>query len=126
QSALIAGHVAVNALEDVASSLRFYRLDGAPAATVRTPGLGSITSVSGRFDRPEIFYTFTSPLYPSTVFRFDLQTGASTPFEAPKLTFDPAQYETERVFFASKDGTRIPMFLTHKKGLKKDGTNRTM
>jgi prolyl oligopeptidase len=93
---------------------------------VKTPGLGTIVGPAGRFDRTEIFYTFTSPLYPSTVFRFDAGTGASTAFEPPKLTFDPAQYETERVFFTSKDGTRVPMFITHKKGLKKDATNPTM
>ncbi|MEP7310371.1 MAG: prolyl oligopeptidase family serine peptidase [Acidobacteriota bacterium] len=125
-SGLVAGQVAVSALQDVASTLRFYRLDGTPAATARTPDLGTINGLSGRFDRSEIFYTFTSPLYPSTVFRFDPGTGASTAFEPPKVSFDPAQYETERVFFASKDGTRVPMFITHKKGLKKDGTNPTM
>ena len=60
------------------------------------------------------------------MFRFDLATGTSTPFDPPKLTFDPSQYETERVFFTSKDGTRVPMFVTRKKGLAKDGTNPTM
>jgi len=125
-SGLIAGQIAVSTLQDVASTLRFYRLDGAPSATAKTPGLGTITGLSGRFDRSEVFYTFTSPLYPATVFRFDVDAGSSTAFEAPRLTFDPAQYETERLFFASKDGTRVPMFVTHKKGLKKDGTNPTM
>src|SRR5207248_1216732 len=96
------------------------------AAMVKTPGLGTVTALVGRFDRPEIFYQFTSPLYPATVFRFDPSSGTSTPFEPPKLTFDPTQYETERVFFTSKDGTRVPMFVTHKKGLKQDGTNPTM
>jgi prolyl oligopeptidase len=125
-AALIAGQVGVSSLEDVASALRFYRLDGTPSATVKTPGLGTITALSGRFDRSEIFYTFTSPLYPATVFRFDPSSGASTPFEPPKLTFDPTLYDTDRVFFTSKDGTRVPMFITHKKGLMKDGTNPTM
>ena len=125
-SGLVAGQVAVSLLQDVASTLRFYRLDGTLSATAKTPDLGTVTGLSGRFDRSEIFYTFTSPLYPATVFRFDPATGASIAFEPPKLTFDPALYETERVFFASKDGTRVPMFITHKKGLKKDGTNPTM
>ena len=66
------------------------------------------------------------PLYPSTVFRFDIASGKSTPFEPPKLTFDPSLYTTERVFFHSKDGTRVPMFLTHRQDLKKDGANPTM
>jgi prolyl oligopeptidase len=125
-ASLVAGRLAVASLEDVASTLKLYQLDGTPAETAKLPGLGAIVGVSGRFDRAEIFYTFTSPLYPATVFRFDAATGASTPFEPPKLTFDAAQYETERVFFSSKDGTRVPMFITHRRGMKKDGTSPAM
>ncbi len=125
-AALIAGKLAVNALVDVASEVRFYSLEGAPAGSITPPGLGAINGPVGRYARSEVFYTFTSPLYPSTVFRFDAATGESTPFEAPTLTFDPAPYATERVFFTSKDGTRVPMFITHKKDLQKDGGNPTM
>jgi len=125
-ASLVAGRLAVASLEDVASTLKLFQLDGTPASVVKTPGLGAIVGLSGRVDRSEIFYTFTSPLYPSTVFQLDAGSGASTPFEPPKLTFDPAQYETERVFFPSKDGTRVPMFITHKRALKKDGSNPTM
>src|SRR6185436_6455927 len=81
---LIAGKLAVNTLVDVASEVRFYNLDGSPAGQIAPPDLGTISGVAGRFDRPEIFYTFTSPLYPSTVFRYDMAAGRSTPFEAPK------------------------------------------
>lgn len=123
---LVAGHLAVNSLEDVASAVRLYSLDGALAATVKTPGLGAVSGPAGRFDRPEVFYSFTSPLYPATVFRLDVKTSASTPFLAPTPTFDPSKYETERVFYRSKDGTRVPMFITHRKGLRKDGANPTM
>jgi prolyl oligopeptidase len=94
-------------------------------AKIVPPGLGAINGPYGRFDRSEVFYTFTSPLYPATVFRFDATSGRSTPFEPPKLTFDPALYTTERVFFRSKDGTRVPMFITHKKDFKKNGANPT-
>jgi prolyl oligopeptidase len=125
-ASLIAGRIAVNRMVDVASDLRFYGLDGSPGPTVQTSELGTIAGPYGRFDRPEIFYTFTSPLHPVTVFRFDPATGHSTPFEPPALTFDPSQYVTDRVFYRSKDGTRVPMFVTHKKGLKKDGSNPTM
>ncbi len=125
-ASLIAGQVAVNALVDVASDVRFYALDGTPRRTVTTPGLGAVGGPIGRFDRSEVFYSFTSPLYPVTVFRFDAASGKSTPFDPPTLTFDPSLYETERVFLSSKDGTRVPMFITHKKGLKKDGTNPTV
>jgi prolyl oligopeptidase len=123
---LVAGKLAVNSLADVASEVQIYNLDGTPAGRVSPPGLGAINGPYGRFDRQEMFYTFTSPLYPATVFRFDPRTSASTPFEAPRLTFDPAPYTTERVFVSSKDGTRVPMFITRKKDLKKDGTSPAM
>jgi prolyl oligopeptidase len=123
---LVAGKLAVNALVDVVSDVRFYDLDGTPAGNITPPGLGAIAGPSGRFGTPEVFYTFTSPLYPATVFQFDTATGQSTPFEPPPLTFDATLYKTERVFFASKDGTRVPMFITHQKDLKKDGANPTM
>src|SRR5262249_9496639 len=120
---LIAGKVAVNAMVDVASEVTFYGLDGKPAGGITPPGLGTINGPSGRFDRQDVFYSFTSPLHPATVYRFDVASGKSTPFEPPKLTFDPTQYTTERVFATSKDGARVPLFITHKKDLKKDGTN---
>jgi prolyl oligopeptidase len=123
---LIAGRLAVSALADAASEVRFYQLDGSAPTTLKTPGLGGVSGPFGRFDRQEVFYSFTSPLYPSTVFRFDPKAGTSTPFEPPKLTFDPSQYTTTRVFFTSKDGARVPMFITSRKDLKKDGTNPTM
>jgi len=123
---MIAGKIAVNRLVDVASEVELLNLDGSHSATIATPELGAINGPIGRFDRQEIFYSFTSPLRPATVFRFDVRTGASTPFEPPRLTFDPAPYTTERVFATSKDGTRIPVFLTHRKDMKKDGSNPTM
>ncbi len=125
-ASLVAGLIAVNRLEDVASAVRFYRLDGAEVSQLSPPSLGTVDGPSGRFDRPEIFYSFTSPLYPSTVFRFDRESGDSTAFEPPPPTVDPSQYETERVFATSKDATRVPLFITHKKGLVKNGANPTM
>ena len=123
---LVGGTIAVTALVDVAGDVRFHNLDGTAAGRIATPGLGSIAGPFGRYGRPEIFYTFTSPLYPVTVFRFDLATGNSSPFEAPTVTFDPTRYRTERVFVVSKDGTRVPVFITHHKGLRKDGANPAM
>jgi prolyl oligopeptidase len=123
---LIAGKLAVNSLVDVASEVKFYNLDGTAAGGIMPPGLGTINGPSGRFDRQDIFYSFTSPLYPNTVFRFDMATGTSTPFEPPKRTFDASAFITERLFATSKDGTRVPMFVTHRKDLRKDGTNPTM
>ena len=88
-AAMIAGKIAVNRLVDVASEATFYALDGTAAGKITPPGLGTIGGPVGRFDRQDIFYSFTSPLYPTTVFKFDPASGKSTPFQAPKLTFDP-------------------------------------
>jgi prolyl oligopeptidase len=125
-ASLVAGMLAVNRLDDVASAVRFYRLDGTEVTALPTPGPGTVEGPSGRFDRPEIFYSFASPLYPSTVFRFDQDSREATVFEAASTGFDPSGYETERAFATSKDGTRVPLFITHKKGLQKNGMNPTM
>jgi len=123
---LVAGKLAVNRMVDAASEAGIYNLDGTTAAGIVPPGLGTITGPVGRFDRPEIFYSFTSPLYPATVFRFDAATRQSTPFEPATPAFDPGLYVTERAFATSRDGTRVPVFITHRKALKKDGRNPTM
>jgi prolyl oligopeptidase len=123
---LIAGQLALSTLEDVASAVWLYALDGSRPVQIATPGLGAVGGPSGRFDRPEVFYSFTSPLSPNTVFRFDQASGRSTAFEPPTLTFDPSVFETNRVFVTSKDGTRVPMFVTKRRDLKRDGTNPTM
>ena len=123
---LVDGRLVVATLEDVAGAIRFYRLSGTPQETVSLPGLGSVGGVGGRFDRPELFYSFTSPLVPSTVYRYDATAKRSIAFEPPKLTFDPSRYTTSRVFYPTKDGTRVPMFITHRRGMALDGTNPTM
>jgi len=123
---MVAGKIAINRLVDVASEITLFNLDGTKAGAVTPPGLGAMQGPVGRFDRPEIFYRFESPLYPGTIFQFDLSTGKSQPFQAPKLTFDPAPYITTRVFAKSKDGTRVPLFITQRRDLKKDGSNPTM
>src|SRR2546425_3207332 len=72
-----------------------------------------------------MFYAFTSFLYPTTIFRYDFKTGETSVFKAPEIDFDPSGYETTQVFYPSKDGTRVPMFVTHRKGLRLDGSNPT-
>jgi prolyl oligopeptidase len=122
-AALIAGRVGVVSLEDVASVLRLHSLDGKLERQIETPGLGTASVLVGRFDRPEVFYSFQSPTAPSTVFEYSLLSGASTPFEPPQLTFDPERFVTERVFYYSKDSTRVPMFITRRRDLEKNGEN---
>jgi prolyl oligopeptidase len=113
-------------LQDVASVVRLYALDGSNAREVVLPGLGSASGIVGRFDRPELFYAFTSPLQPTTSYVYDAAANTSRAFDPPKLTFDPALFTTERVFYHSKDGTRVPMFVTHRKDMVKNGANPTM
>jgi prolyl oligopeptidase len=125
-ASMIANRVFVNRLVDVASDVQAFQLDGSEFGRISTPGLGTVSGPFGRYDRPEVFYSFTSPLYPTTVFQYDPTSGKSIPFEPPKSTFDASVYETERVFATSRDGTRVPIFITHKKNLTKDGSNPTM
>ncbi|WP_291980810.1 prolyl oligopeptidase family serine peptidase [Luteitalea sp.] len=109
---------------DAQNRIRIHGLDGALRHEVALPTIGAV-SVSGRREQPEGFYAFASFAYPTAIFRLDAATGRSTLFRQPKVAFDPTQYETTQVFYPSKDGTRIPMFITHKKGLTKNGTNPT-
>lgn len=116
----------VSRLADVRGELSLYRLDGAVAGTVTLPGIGSVAGVSTSRDASGFYYAFTSPLYPATVFRYDVATRRSIPFDPPTLPFDATEYETTQHFATSRDGTRIPFFVTHRKGLALDGANPTI
>src|SRR5688500_7985365 len=125
-ASLVAGRIGTLSLQDVASVVRLYSLDGKLEREVPMPGLGSASGLVGRFDRPELLYAFTAPLYPTTVFLYDAKANTSRAFEPPKLTFDPSRFVTERVFYTSKDGTRVPMFVTHRRDIAKNGQNPAM
>lgn len=114
-------------LKDVTSRAYVYSLDGKLENETQLPGPGIVGGFGGQKDDKFVFYTFTSFVYPPTIFRYDIATRKSTLFRAPEIPdFKPSDYETKQVFFTSKDGTRVPMFLTYKKGLKLDGTNPTL
>jgi prolyl oligopeptidase len=113
-------------LQDAASRIRIFSLQGQPVREIALPTLGSVGSISGERNDREAFYSFTSFLYPSTIFRYDFRTGQSSVFRAPKVDFDPSGYETKQLFYTSKDGTRVPMFITHRKGLELNGNNPTL
>jgi prolyl oligopeptidase len=113
-------------MRDAHSVIEFYDLLGRPMGTLALPALGTVGGFGGRREDAETFYTFGSFTYPGTIYRLDLKTGKSTIFRAPKLAFNPADFEVEQVFYPSKDGTQIPMFLVHKKGLERDGQNPTL
>ncbi len=93
---------------------------------IQLPGLGSVDQVTGKAGDSEMFYRFVSFLNPPTVFRYDLGHGTNTVYQQPRLSFDASQYETKQVFYTSKDGTRVPMFITAKKGLALNGANPTI
>ena len=115
-----------NYMRDAASRLRLFGLDGKLLKDIELPTLGSIGAITGERKDDEMFYAFTSFLYPTTIFRYDFRTGTTSVFKAPTIDFDPSGYETKQVFYTSKDGTRVPMFITHKKGLALDGSNPTL
>ena len=93
---------------------------------IALPGIGSVAKISGRAGDAEAFYSFTSYLQPTTIFRFNARDGRSQALKQPTLTFDANRYETKQVFFTSKDGTRVPMFITARKDIKLDGNNPTL
>ncbi|MBL9134325.1 MAG: S9 family peptidase [Verrucomicrobiales bacterium] len=112
-------------LKDARSVVRVHALDGRRERDVELPGIGTVSGFEGKRDQQETFYSFTGFTMPGTVFRYDLATGVSTLWRQPKVDFDSSKYETKQVFYTSKDGTRIPMFITHRKGLKLNGRNPT-
>jgi prolyl oligopeptidase len=125
-AAYIGGKFVVNYMQDAKSLLAVFGQDGAALGQIQLPGIGTVSGLSGREDESEMFFAFTSFTYPTTNFRTDLATGKTEVFQAPKVAFDPSLYETKQVFYASKDGTKIPMFITHRKGIKLDGSHPAM
>ncbi|MGZ8412050.1 MAG: prolyl oligopeptidase family serine peptidase [Gemmatirosa sp.] len=123
---LVGGKLFAQYLADVKSQVTIHELTGKQTGTLPLPGIGTLAGLSGREDEPELFFGFTSYLVPSSIYRYDVATGAVEEFFKPNVPFDAAQYETKQVFFPSRDGTRIPMFVTHRKGIALDGTNPTM
>lgn len=116
----------INYLKDARSLIRIHRLDGTFEKELALPGLGTAGGFGGQRSDRETFYSFTSFNVPAQIHRFDFDTGRSTLWREPKVKFDPSAYDTHQVFVLSKDGTRVPMFLTHRKGLRLDGSNPTL
>lgn len=112
-------------LMDVQTVVRQLDYYGNFIREVKLPSIGTAGGFSGKKEDTELYYTFTSFTYPATIFRFDIESGTSEMFWSPDIDFNPEDYVTEQVFYESKDGTRVPMFITHKKGLEMDGTNPT-
>jgi prolyl oligopeptidase len=120
------GKLFVTDLHDVVTETRIFSLDGKPAGRVTYPTIGSATTVNGREDSRHGFYSFESFILPRTIYHYDVQTGKAEVFAKPSIPFDSDQYEVKQVFYKSKDGTRVPMFISSKKGVRLDGTAPTL
>ncbi|GAC1464270.1 MAG: prolyl oligopeptidase family serine peptidase [Isosphaeraceae bacterium] len=118
---LVGDHFLASYLKDAHTQVKVFDLGGKFVREVEFPGLGTASGFNGKRKDRETFYSFTSFTTPSTVYRYVVSTGESTVFRKPKVDFNPADFETRQVFFKSKDGTKVPMFLSHKKGLALDG-----
>ncbi len=112
-------------LKDARTQVKVFKLDGGFVREVDLPGIGSVWGFMGKRKDRETFYAFTGFTTPSTIYRYDVATGKSTIFRHPKVDFNPGDYETKQVFYKSKDGTLVPMFIVHKKGLILNGANPT-
>jgi len=112
-------------LKDARNVVKLYKTDGRFVREVGLPGIGSAWGFGGKRQDTETFYAFTSFTSPTTIYRYDLKTGKSTLYRKPSVDIDPSRFETRQVFYPSKDGTRVPMFITHRKGLELDGKNPT-
>jgi prolyl oligopeptidase len=120
------GKLFLSYAKDVTTRVYVYSFDGKMEREVVLPALGTASGFGGERAEKEVFYTFTSFAYPPTIYRYDLKSGKSEVFRAPEVDFDPNAYVTTQVFYPSKDGTKVPMFIVHKKGLALDGTNPTI
>ena len=125
-AAVIGGRLVAQYLVDVQSQVRLFGLDGTPQGELQLPGTGTVGTIRGREDDPNIWYSFTSPLTPSTVYVFDPATRQSVGFEVASPPIDTSRFETRALFATSRDGTRVPFFVTASRNLALDGTNPTM
>ncbi|MFV8336113.1 prolyl oligopeptidase family serine peptidase [Flavobacterium sp. RSP29] len=120
------GYFFANYMKDAVSVVKQYDYSGKLVREIKLPGVGTAGGFGGKKKEKTMYYSFTNYITPGSTFSFEPQTGTSAVYQKPKVDFDSEQYESKQVFYTSKDGTKIPMIITHKKGLKLDGTNPTM
>jgi prolyl oligopeptidase len=124
-TSLVGGQFIAHYLRDAHSHVLVLDKSGHVRREIELPGLGSVSGLDGRQEDAETFYLFAGFTTPGTIYHYDVQTGESTLFRQPQLRFDPGDYVTEQVFYQSKDGTRVPMYVSYKKGLPPDGNRPT-
>ena len=120
------GRIILHAQVDATSRLTLYTTEGKAVRELPLPTLGTVTGVSARNDSNSVYFGFTSFLYAERIYRYDLQHASTQTVFAPQVSFDPSRYETQLVFYPSKDGTRVPLFIVARKGVKLDGRNPTV
>lgn len=120
------GKIFANYLKDATSMVMQYDMNGKLERTIALPGVGSAAGFGAKKEEKELYYTFTSYIYPTTIFKYNVNSGNSELYKKSGVQFDPLKFESKQVFYTSKDGTRVPMIITHKKGLKLDGKNPTL
>ncbi len=125
-ASMVGGKLFATYLRDAHTQVCIYSLDGKLEKELELPGVGTAAGFGGEMKDDETFFAYTSYTYPTSLYRYDIKTGRTSLFKKPDVKFNADDYETKQVFYASKDGTRVPMFITHKKGLQLDGQNPTL
>ncbi|SEF51042.1 prolyl oligopeptidase family serine peptidase [Sphingobacterium lactis] len=120
------GKIFANYLKDATSLVKQYDRSGKLEHEIELPGVGSAGGFGGKKDDKELYFSFTNYVNPGTIYKYDIASGKSEIYKKPEVQFDPTKYESKQVFYTSKDGTKVPMIITYKKGIKLDGTNPTM
>ncbi|OHU85091.1 MULTISPECIES: prolyl oligopeptidase family serine peptidase [Pseudoalteromonas] len=120
------GYIFAHYMVDAISAVKQYDMQGKLVRDIALPGAGSANGFTGNKEDKTIYYAFSNYNTPSTSFSFDVESGKSTVYQKPKINFNSDDYVSEQVFYTSKDGTKVPMLITHKKGLKRDGNNPTI
>ena len=119
------GYLFASYLVDVKTQVKQYTMEGKLVRTIKLPGIGTARGFGAKQKAKELYYSFTSFNYPGTTFKYNIATGKSTLYRKPNIDFNPDNYVTKQVFYKSKDGTKVPMFIVHKKGIKLTGKNPT-
>ncbi|MFC0170433.1 prolyl oligopeptidase family protein [Pseudoduganella danionis] len=124
-ASLVNNQLVIDYLSDAHSLVKVFDLKGKPLHDIELPGIGSAGGFGGKRGDSETFYSYTSFTTPTTIYRHDLKTNKSSVYRQPRVDFDPSAFEVRQEFYTSRDGTRVPMFIVAKKGLKHDGSNPT-
>lgn len=123
---LVNHQIVASYLKDATTVARIFNLQGKKIKDVEFPGLGTVSGFGGKQTDTETFYSFSSYVKPPSIYHYDMNTGESTPWRTAKVDFDPDQFESKQIFYQSKDGTKVPMIISHRKGLELDGANPTL